>query len=494
MDLSDSIKAISLREPGKLYIGGNWIEPASEEPFDLISPITEEHFYSAAQAGAEDVGKAVSAARAAFDEGPWPRMEPWERAVYLRRMGEILAGRGEELGHMWTAQIGLILSMAQYAGYAAKMSFDDFADLAETFDWETPYDFGDGAGPQLLVREPVGVVANIVPWNAALPLAVMKSAPALLAGCTVILKPAPETPLEAIALAEAAEEAGLPPGVFNVLPADREVAEMLVRNPGIDKVSFTGSSVAGMKIAQIMASRMGRYTMELGGKSPAIVLEDADPDTVAQQLSGAICRTSGQTCASLTRVIVPAAKHDLFADAFAKAMSGLKLGDPYAAETHLGPLAMKRQFDRVAGFIEQAKAEGADLVTGGGRGAGLDKGYFFQPTLFANVDNRMKIAREEIFGPVLSLIPARDVDEAVRIANDTPYGLNAAVFTSDSKRAYEIARRIRAGSVSQGQNRISFKVAFGGFKQSGVGREGSSAEGLLPFTETKTIYLDKLPG
>jgi acyl-CoA reductase-like NAD-dependent aldehyde dehydrogenase len=312
----------------------------------------------------------------------------------------------------------------------------------------------------------------------------------LAAGCTIILKAAPETPLDAYIMAEVAEAIGLPAGVLNVVASHRVASEHLVRNPGVDKVSLTGSSAVGKRIASILGERMARYTMELGGKSAAIVLDDMGVEEAVGSLTGSLCVMNGQVCAALTRVIVPRRRHDDFVDSFATAMRALKPGDPYDPASHLGPLAMQRQLERVEGYIAKGKEQGARLAVGGRRPAGLNRGYYFEPTLFANVDNRMIIAQEEIFGPVISLIPVDSDEDAIRIANDSVYGLNGAVLTHDSDRAYAVARQIRAGNISQNRLRIDMTIAFGGFKQSGVGR-GGGREGLLPYLETKTVLLDE---
>jgi betaine-aldehyde dehydrogenase len=290
-------------------------------------------------------------------------------------------------------------------------------------------------------------------------------------------------------LAECAEAIGLPAGVLNVVTAHRAASEHLIRNPGIDKVAFTGSSAAGKRIASILGERMARYTMELGGKSAAIVLDDFGVDEAVKDLTFHISRMSGQVCAVLSRVVVPRKRHDEFAEGFRAAMAELRPGDPYDPASSFGPLAMKRQLERVQGFVESGKAQGATLAYGGGRPAGLNRGYYFEPTLFTKVDSKMTIAQEEIFGPVICLIPYDSEEDAIRIANDTVYGLNGAVFTRDSQRAYQIARQIRAGNVSQGRYNVGASVAFGGFKQSGVGREGGR-EGLLAYLETKTVLID----
>jgi aldehyde dehydrogenase (NAD+) len=325
------------------------------------------------------------------------------------------------------------------------------------------------------VREPVGVVGAIVPWNVPMGLIANKMAPALLAGCTAVLKSSPEAPGEGYLLAEIAEEVGLPPGVLNVVTADREVSELLVRDPRVDKITFTGSTAAGRRIAAICGERIARCTLELGGKSAAVVLDDIDLETVARTISGAECFLSGQVCSSLTRIVVP------------------RVGDPFDPETQMGPLASERQRDRVLGYVEQGVQEGAILATGGQRPAHLERGWFVEPTVFGNVDNGSTIAREEIFGPVLSVIPAEDERDAVRVANDTIYGLNASVFTDDVERARAVAGELRSGTVGHNAFRTDFGIAFGGFKQSGIGREGG-VEGLHPFLETKTVILEGRPG
>jgi aldehyde dehydrogenase (NAD+) len=338
-----------------------------------------------------------------------------------------------------------------------------------------------------VVKEPVGVVAAITPWNAPLVLLCYKVAPALAAGCTVVSKPSPETPLDAHVLAECIESAGLPAGVFNVVPAGREIGDYLVRHPRIDKVSFTGSSAAGRHIAEVCAGRLARTSFELGGKSAAIVLEDADIGKMLQSLVPFSMPITGQVCFSLTRVLVPQSRAREVLDAYVTAVRGMKVGDPFEAETQMGPLAMERQLKRVQGYIAKGRDEGARLVTGGGRPRGLDRGYFVEPTVFADVDSRMTIAQEEIFGPVVSFIRYDGLDEAVRKANDTIYGLHGAVYTADAEQGYEVARRVRSGSVTVNGLIVDPKMPFGGFKQSGIGREGG-IEGLDPYFETKTIY------
>jgi aldehyde dehydrogenase (NAD+) len=318
-----------------------------------------------------------------------------------------------------------------------------------------------------------------------------KLAYALVAGCTVIMKPSPETPLEAYIIAEAAEAAGLPPGVVNLVCGGREASDHLVCNPGIDKVTFTGSTAAGKRIGMVCAERVARCTLELGGKSAAIVRDDFPIEAAAAILGNTITMMSGQVCAMLSRAIVSRARHDALADAIAKVMQGIRIGRSTDPQTGLGPLAMKRQLDRVEDYIAEGTRV-ADLVTGGRRPSHMNTGYFIEPTLFANVDNRSRIAQEEIFGPVLCLIPAEDEADAIRIANESDFGLNGSVLTTDADAAYRIARQVRTGAVGQNGLRMDFTLPFGGFKQSGIGREGGE-EGLWPYLETKTILLDGTP-
>jgi acyl-CoA reductase-like NAD-dependent aldehyde dehydrogenase len=342
----------------------------------------------------------------------------------------------------------------------------------------------------LVVREPVGVVAAIVPWNMPYAIMAQKVAPALIAGCTVIMKPSPETPLEAYLIAEAAEAAGIPAGVINLVPSHRDAADHLVRHKGVDKIAFTGSTAAGRRIASVAGERIARVTLELGGKSPAIVLDDFPTEAAAKILARTITVLSGQVCAMLSRAIVPAARHDEIAEAIAVEMRTVKVGVPTDPASEMGPIAMKRQLERIEYYVEKGKEEGATLVTGGRRPAHLNSGYYFEPTLFSNVDNSMTIAQEEIFGPVLSLIAARDEEHAIEIANDSDFGLNAAVLTNDPEAAYRVGRRLRAGNVGHNGMKADFSLPFGGFKQSGIGREGG-VEGLAPYLETKTMLIER---
>ncbi|HUE08771.1 MAG TPA: aldehyde dehydrogenase [Acidimicrobiales bacterium] len=484
--------AVPIRHDDRFFIGGKWVEPSSSDVIEVIDSSTEERYFSVPEAREADMARAVDAAREAFDRGPWPRLSHKERADYLRAMGEGLRGKSDAAGQIWPRESGALFAIAQYTAGGMAGVFDFYAGLADTFPFEERAQPTGGGDFGLLVREPVGVVGAIIPWNAPLALISYKIAPALLAGCTVVLKSSPEAPGASYLFGEIAEDIGLPPGVLNILTADRDVSELLVTNPGVDKITFTGSTAAGRRIASLCGERIARCTLELGGKSAAVILDDMDLETAAKSISGAECFLSGQVCSSLTRIIVGRNRHDEFVEALAGTFSKVKVGDPFDAQTQMGPLAMERQRDRVEGYIAKGIAEGATLATGGGRPKDLERGYYVEPTVFGNVDNHSTIAREEIFGPVLSVIAADSDDHAVDLANDTIYGLNASVFTTDVDRARKVAGQLRSGTVGHNAFRTDFGIAFGGFKQSGIGREGG-VEGLLPFLETKTVILNGEP-
>ena len=480
-----------IEHPDRFFIDGGWVKPSSDARFEVITPATEEPYLYVAEARTADMERAVATAREAFDRGPWPSLSHAERAGYLTAMGARLKERVADLSDIWTNEMGVLRSAGERLITSATDALFYYASLAETFAFEERHTPAVG-NVGLLVREPVGVVAAIIPWNAPYKLLLYKIAPALLAGCTVVLKASPEAPASAYVVAEIAEAVGLPKGVLNVLTADRQVSEQLVRHPGIDKVTFTGSSAAGRKIASICGERIARCTLELGGKSAAVVFDDYDVASVARTFSQSTPMMTGQVCASLTRLIVPRARHDALVEAMVAEFSALTVGDPFSPATNMGPLALSRQRDIVERYIAMGSEEGATVATGGRRPASLNRGYFIEPTVFANVDNAMTIAREEIFGPVVNVIPAESEAQALEIANDSPFGLNAAIFTNDADKAYYAARRLRSGTVGQNGMRTDFTIAFGGFKQSGIGREGG-VEGLMPFLETKTIVLDAEP-
>ncbi|GAB88283.1 aldehyde dehydrogenase [Gordonia rhizosphera] len=473
-----------LKSYDKLLIGGRWTEPSSDKVIEVVSPITEELLATVPEAQTEDIDKAVAAARKAFDEGPWPRMTAAERAVYLTRIGEEVAKRFDAMAEAFTAEIGApAAASTAFHNNAIKM-WGDASTLYQRFDFEEEREWEGGHGT--LVREPVGVVATIIPWNGPVATASLKIGPALAAGCTVVLKPAPEGPVSTMMLAEAIEAAGLPEGVVSLLPGGREVGEHLVSHPGVDKVAFTGSTAAGRRIMSLCADRIARVTLELGGKSAGIIADDISLDEVFPGLAFAGIGHSGQVCAAITRVLVPRERQDEVVETMKAIFESVSIGDPRDDSVLLGPLAAERQRTRVLDYIEIGKAEGARLVTGGGRPAGLDKGWYVEPTLFADVTPDMRIAQEEIFGPVVVVMPFDSIDEAIDIANGTDYGLSGAVFAKDTALAESVARRVRTGQISINGWDMCVTQPFGGYKQSGLGREGN-VEGLSAYLETKLI-------
>ncbi len=480
-----------ISKPLTFFIDGEWQTPSSSATIDVIDSNSEACFATVAEAQAADIERAVSAARHAFDHGPWPRMCPEERADYLNKIADAWLTRGEAVADTWTMESGVLRSMSAHSAKGLAEVFRFYADLAKNFPWQEDHPAPEGQSA-MLVREAVGVVAAIIPWNAPHSLMAYKVAPALLAGCTVIIKASPEAPGAPYLFAEICEEIGLPKGVINVLTADREVSELLVRSPGVDKVSFTGSTVAGRKIASICGERVARFTLELGGKSPAVILDDYDLGKAADMFARITPMMTGQVCASLTRVIVSEQRHDDLVDALADSFGKIVVGNPFDPASQMGPLAISRQRDRVESFIQQGQQEGARLAVGGGRPKHLDRGFYIEPTVFANVNNNSTIAREEIFGPVISVISAKSEEHAIELANDSIYGLNSSVFTNDVERAYAVGRRLRAGTVGHNGFKVNFNIGFGGFKQSGIGREGG-VEGLHPYLESKTMIFEGTP-
>jgi acyl-CoA reductase-like NAD-dependent aldehyde dehydrogenase len=477
---------LPVKRPESFFIGGQWIKPSAKGKLDVISPVTEQVVMQLAEAAPADVDKAVAAARKAFDTGPWPRMSAAERGKALLKVAELLQARLPELAHTWTTQVGAPISLTTYLSGQPPQLFEYYGNLIQSYPLVDERRGGHGELVRV-VKEPVGVVAAITPWNAPLVLLCYKVAAALAAGCTVVAKPAPETPADAYILAECIEAAGLPPGVFNLVPAGRETGDYLIRHPGIDKISFTGSTAAGKHIAAVAAERLARASFELGGKSAALILDDADVSKVLPSLVPFSMPITGQVCFSLTRVLVPESRKQELLDAYVGAIKNVKVGDPMDPATQMGPLAMQRQLTRVQGYIAKGKDEGAKIALGGGRPKGLDRGWFVEPTVFTDVQQSMTIAREEIFGPVVSFISYKNVDDAIEKANATIYGLHGAVYTKDPERGYEIARRVRSGSVTVNGLIVDPTMPFGGFKQSGTGREGG-IEGLDTYFELKTIY------
>jgi aldehyde dehydrogenase (NAD+) len=472
----------------RLFIGGDWATPASTSTIEVINPTTEEVCGVVPEAVEGDVDAAVAAARQAFDQGSWPRMTPVERAAIVSKVSESIKAEMEPMAQLISTEMGSPIGWGLMAQVLAPaMIFDYYIGLASTY----PFDeIRQGMLGQVLVAsEPVGVVAAITPWNVPLFLAAAKLAPSLVAGCTVVFKPAPETPLDAFRLAELFEEAGLPKGVLSIVPAGREVGEHLVRHPGVDKVSFTGSSVAGKKIATACGEHLKRYSLELGGKSAAVLLDDVNLDEALPMLLPNAMMNNGEACIAQTRILAPRDRYQEVVDAIVEKVSAMKVGDPLDATTEVGPLVAERQRDRVEGYIKVGQEEGAKVAIGGGRPEGIGKGWFVEPTVFVDVDNGMRIAQEEIFGPVLSIIPYDSDAEAISIANDSSYGLCGSVWTADNDRGLEVARSVRTGTyMLNNPMPIDFATPFGGYKESGIGREFGK-EGLELFLERKSITL-----
>ena len=478
---------------GRFLIGGKWSSPAGRRLFDIVTPADETVFASVPLAEAADIDAAVAAARDAFDTGPWPHLSHAERAEYLVAIADGIEAESAAIGTIWTREVGALTSHGGHMVAAGGGLFRHFAGLATTYPFVERHAPTAGGEIGLLIQEPVGVVAAIIPWNAPILMLASKIAPALLAGCTVVVKTSPEAPLEAVLLGKIVEAVGLPPGVVNVVMADRAESELLVRHEGVDKVSFTGSTAVGQRVASICGERMARATLELGGKSAAIVFDDSPLDVVVNALAPQVGSLAMQFCSALSRVIVTKDRHDELVDALSTRLAAVRVGDPTDSATEMGPMAMRRQLDRVQDYIAGGIRDGCTLATGGGRPAGFDRGLYIQPTLFGDVPPDARIAREEIFGPVLCVTPARDEEDAIALANDTIFGLNNSVFTADADRALKVARRLRSGTVGHNAFRSDFGIGFGGFKRSGIGREGGS-EGLRPYLESKTVILDAEPG
>ncbi|MDA8274022.1 MAG: aldehyde dehydrogenase [Actinomycetota bacterium] len=471
----------------RLFIDGEWAKPDGNAVLEVESPARQATIGRVPLGSAGDMERAVAAARRAFDEGPWPQMAPAERAAALGRLCDALQERSEAIATAVSEEVGTPISLSRLVQAGAPVMFMRYyADHVASFGFE---EVRQGLmGASLVRREPVGVAALVVPWNYPLYLTASKLAPALLAGCTVVLKPSSESPINAFLLAQAVEEAGLPAGVFNLLPTTRDVGEQLVAHRGVDKVSFTGSTDVGRRMMALCSQRIARVTLELGGKSACIVLDDAALDVAVPMMANAAFINSGQTCVAQTRLLVSRRRHDEVVDRLCEVVGAMAVGDPMDPVTTMGPLVSARQRARVEEYIRVGQDEGAKIVIGGGRPAEPPTGYYVAPTIFDGVDNSMRIAQEEIFGPVLSVITYDDEDDAVAIANDSPYGLSGAVWAGDPERGLDVAKRVRTGTFHVNGLGMDPGSPFGGYKQSGLGRE-LGPEGLAPYLEVKTVSL-----
>ncbi len=479
----------------RLYIDGRWSEAAGGETYDVVNPATEQVIARAPNGSTADLQRAIEAARRAFDEGPWRRTSPLDRSRLLERLAQALEKRKEEL-----RELLVTMAAAEFIGLPIQLDtpfelLANYADLARRYEFEqmlpvlvsqTP--MGTQVNNSMVYHQPVGVCGLIPTWNFPFFVTIQKIGPALAAGCTMVIKPSPYAPLIDLLIAEAIEECDLPAGVFNVVTGDRpELGARLVESPLVDKISFTGSVATGKRIMAAAAPTLKRVHLELGGKSAAILLDDVDLDQVAPYTAGPAFFHAGQGCAMCTRVLVPKAKHDGLVERVSNFVSSfVKVGDPADPSVMLGPLIREERRQKVEEYIASGRQEGAVLATGGGRPPDLDRGYFLQPTVFGAVRNDMRIAREEIFGPVLSILPFADVEEAIRIANDSSFGLGGAIYGQDTARALEVAKRIRTGTLNINSALNLVHLPFGGFKESGIGREGGRW-GLDEYTEIQAL-------
>ena len=473
--------ATSVRD--KLYIGGEWVSPAGAGKIEVVNPTTEEPLGSVPEGSAQDVERAVEAAREAFPS--WSQTPVQRRAEYLQAIADGIGERLDEIGALIAHEVGMPVKLARMI--QAGLPRTDFASMPQVME-QTPWE--EEVGNSLVVREPIGVVGAITPWNYPLHQIAAKVAPSLAAGCTVVLKPSEVAPLTAFVLAEIIDGAGLPAGAFNLVTGyGPVVGEALAAHPGVDMISFTGSTRAGRRVSELAAATVKKVALELGGKSPNVILEDADLEQAVADGVSKCFLNSGQTCSALTRMLVPQARLAEAERIAAAAAQRFTPGDPFTPETRLGPVVSETQLERVRGYIRKGLEEGAKLVAGGADlPDGVDRGYFVQPTVFSEVSPEMTIAREEIFGPVLALMPYEDEEDAVRIANSSDYGLAGGVWSGDEERAKGVARRLRTGQVEVNGGAFNPLAPFGGYKQSGHGRE-LGRFGLEEFLTVKALQL-----
>ncbi|WP_409330841.1 aldehyde dehydrogenase [Trujillonella humicola] len=473
-----------------LFIGGRWKRPTTTDVIDVVSPATELTLGRVPDASAADIDAAVAAAREAVDSGPWSQLPVDERIDAVARLAKALRGLSEELARTVSAEVGSPVRWARGAQIATALGvLRAYRTIGADFPWEEERR-GLLGNPVQVRQVPVGVVAAIVPWNAPLFTAALKIAPALIAGCTVVLKPSPDAPMAVLALADAAQEAGLPPGVLNIVPAGAAASEHLVSHPGVDKVSFTGSTAVGRRIGELCGRDVRRVTLELGGKAAALLLDDVVvDDALAAALVHGAMDGSGQICMAQSRVLVPRSRYAETVEALAGATAALRVGDPADEATDIGPVISAGARSRIEQAVEGAVAGGARLVSGGRRPADLDTGWFVAPTLLADVAPDAPVAQEEVFGPVAVVLPYDSEDDAVAIANGTDYGLSGSVWTADPVRGAAVARRFAAGSVAVNSAApVDLLSPFGGVRRSGIGREGGP-EGLAAYLEPQSVVL-----
>ncbi|MBO1329848.1 aldehyde dehydrogenase [Streptomyces sp. VRA16 Mangrove soil] len=473
----------------RLFIGGSWVEPSNPALLDIVSPHDQSRIGRVAQARPADIDRAVAVARASFDRGEWRLTPPAERIALLRRFNALREENAEKAAHLISLENGSAGWFTRAGQPGLTRQANAYLKAAEEFGWEETLVPSDPDSPvrSVVRREAVGVVAAVIPWNSPFSSATSKIIPALLAGNSVVLKVSPENSLSMGFLAELLERVGLPEGVISVLPADRETSEHLVSHPDVDKIAFTGSTRAGRRIASIAGEQLKRVSLELGGKSAAVILPDADIQRAVAGLKFGSLLNNGESCIAQTRILAPREKYEEVVTALKELVGSLKVGDPNDPDTFIGPMIRPDQQQRVRDYIQLGIEEGARLVVGGPQiPEGLEKGNYVTPTVFADVDNSMRIAQEEIFGPVLVVIAYDDEDDAVRIANDSEYGLSGGIWSADEEHALAIARRIRTGTVTVNGASVGFDGPFGGFKASGIGRE-YGAVGLGTYTEYKTV-------
>jgi len=480
----------------KLFMNNEFVEAADKRIFTSINPFHQEAIATVARAGIPDTQRAIEAARKAFDEGPWPRMSREERAAFIKAISDKINDNSRILAELEVADSGSTIRKAKEDIYLSARNMNSFSKLALTDLTETPEGVSKpGFSKNILLREPIGVVAALIPWNFPLKMAVWKLGPALAAGNTVVLKPSEETPVTAMELARLIKEAGVPGGVVNIITGfGSEAGVELTTNPMVDKISFTGSTAVGQRIMRAAANSLKKITLECGGKSANIVLEDADMSIAVDGALYAIFYHQGQCCEAGTRLFLPGSIADEFLQRMVEKIKRMNIGDPMLVSTDIGPLVSRKQQDVVLGYIRKGKEAGATLVTGGGVPSSTEcaRGFFVEPTIFDRVDNTSSIAREEIFGPVLSVIRYDTIADAVRMANDSVYGLGGGVWSRDPEKAMHVARMLRTGTVWINEwHLLSERAPFGGYKQSGIGRE-FGIDGFKEYMETKHVHIDEV--